>query len=656
MCRQSIYLTVLVVLGCVGTLTGGEIIKINFQTAGAPVPEGYLPDTGLVFGDRGNGYSYGWSQDMTGETRDRDNAAAPDQRYDTLIHFRDVGAVWEIELPSDTYRVFIVCGDPSYDDSNNPIVLEGELLAEDPDGLDTYDEYEFIIPVTDGRLTWSEPAGSYVKACFIEIESSLPVVKATKPHPQNGSMHFDTWVTMSWNAGETAVSHDVYMGDDLNTVSDADHTSEAFQGNQVTTEFMAGFPGFAYPDGLVPGTTYYWRVDEVEADGTTIHKGDVWNFSLPPKTAYNPDPADGAEFVGPDNVTMSWTAGYGAKFHTLYLGDDYDEVSNATNGIMVGPTSYKPGPLELEKVYYWRVDEFDAVETHKGDVWTFTTPGAVGNAQPANGADRVAMTTTLSWTPATNATSHELYFGLDKETVRNADASSPEYKGSLALGSESYDPGKLAWHTTYFWRVDELYNTGPVKGPIWSFTTADFIAVDDFESYTDDDVAGEAIWQHWIDGFGIADNGAQVGYLLPPYAEQTIVHGGAQSMPLLYINETGVTNSEATLTLTASRDWTEEGVGALSLWFRGYFYNVADPLYVAVSNAAGTPVIVANENTDAAKAGNWTQWVIPLQTFADQGINLTNVDKIAIGLGSKSGMPVVGGTGTLFIDDIALYR
>ena len=97
MCKRSICLMVLLILGQVSALTAGELIKINFQLAGAQVPEGYLPDTGQVFGDQGNGYSYGWSQDMTGETRDRNNSAAPDQRYDTLIHFR--GAVWEIELP-----------------------------------------------------------------------------------------------------------------------------------------------------------------------------------------------------------------------------------------------------------------------------------------------------------------------------------------------------------------------------------------------------------------------------------------------------------------------------------------------------------------------------------------------------------------------------
>jgi hypothetical protein len=184
----------------------------------------------------------------------------------------------------------------------------------------------------------------------------------------------------------------------------------------------------------------------------------------------------------------------------------------------------------------------------------------------------------------------------------------------------------------------------------------DYILVEDFESYTDNDPNGEAIWQTWIDGFGIADNGSQVGYLIPPYAEQTIVHGGSQSMPLLYVNEAGVTNSEASMTLTSPRDWTQASFAELSLWFRGASGNVEEPMYIAVSNSAGTPAVVAQDNLSAATIRSWTQWRIQLQAFADQGINLGNVDKIAIGLGSKSGMTVVGGTGTMYIDDIRLYR
>jgi len=505
-----------------------------------------------------------------------------------------------------------------------------------------------------GLCVTSHASGELRTYTFDNVTVGLPV-KAYGPDPRNGAIHADTWASISWEAGHTAVSHDTYFGESYADVEGG--TGETFLGNQTATFFVVGFPGFPYPDGLVPGTTYYWRIDEVEADGVTKHTGDVWSFMVPPKTAYSPDPADGAGFVDPNTVTLSWTAGYGAKLHTVYFGDNFDEVNNAAGGSPVGIPSYSPGTLELGKVYYWRVDEFDAVATHKGDVWSFTTPGAVGNAQPAYAATDVGMNATLSWAPADSAASHALYFGTDKEVVRNADTGSPEYVGSKALGAESHDPGLLEPDTAYYWRVDEVDAQGnTTKGPLWIFTTGAFLLVDDFEGYTDDDVAGEAIWQTWIDGFGIADNGAQAGNLMPPYAEQGIVHGGAQSMPLFYVNEAGVTNSEASMTLTTPRDWTLAGVGELSLWFRGNTDNAADPLYVAISNSAGAPAVVAHDDPGAVTFSAWRQWVVSLQAFADQGITLTDVDKIAIGLGTKAGMAAVGGSGTVFIDDIRLYR
>lgn len=574
--------------------------------------------------------------------------------YEHGSNYMPTPASYPTELGDDWNHVMIV-----YDNKLPTIYLNGRAvhtgLASPRDVVDA--------PIQLGGMTYGYFEGVmdevriYNRALSAdEIKKMAPRATAWRPTPADGALYMDTWVSLSWEPGDFAVSHDVYFGDNFDTVNDATPASEAFFGNQAGTFFMAGFPGYPFPEGLVPGTTYYWRIDEVnEANPDSPWKGLVWSFSIPPKIAYDPIPADTAGSVGPDDVILTWTPGYGAKLHTIYFGDDYETIRDAVGGFPSGLTSYNPGPLELEKVYYWRVDEFDAFATHKGDVWCFTTPGAVGNPYPANGATDVGMATILSWTPADNAVSHEVYLGLDKGTVRGADIGSPEYKGSRALGAENYDSGLLELGVTYYWRVDEVYNGNPVRGPVWNFTVGDYLLVEDFESYTDDDAAGQAIWQTWIDGFGIADNGAQVGYLIPPYTEQTIVHDGSQSMPLLYANEAGVANSEAMMTLTAQRDWTQAGVSELSLWFQGAAENAAEPMYIAVSNNAGGPAIETNDDPGAATVRTWVEWRIPLQTFSDQGINLSDVDTIAIGLGNKAGA-TSGGSGTMYIDDIRLYR
>jgi hypothetical protein len=471
---------------------------------------------------------------------------------------------------------------------------------------------------------------------------------ARRPDPKDGAMLESTWATLTWKAGPYAVSHDVYIGENYEDVNNG--TAETFVGNQGADMLIVGFPGFPIEGGLIPGTTYYWRVDEVnDANAASPWKGDVWSFTIEPYTAYNPDPADGAEFVALD-ATFTWTPGYGAKLHTFFMGESYDEVASAEAGMPLGTPTYAPPALEAEKVMYWRVDQFTGLETYKGDVWAFTTPGAVGNPQPANGAVDVPMVAQLGWTAADNATSHELYLGTDKDAVLNATTASPEYVGAKALGSESHDPGKLAWDAPYYWRVDEVYPTGTIKGLVWSFETAAFIAVDDFESYNDIDPPDEAsnrIFDKWIDGFGTTTNGALVGNDLPPYAEQGIVHGGAQSMIYRYDNASKT--SEATLTLVYPRDWTDESVTKLSLWHRGASTNAPDRMYVALNGSS----VVYHDDPAATNITGWRQWVIDLQAFA--GVNLASVNSITIGIGTKDS-PAAGSTGTMYFDDIRLVR
>jgi hypothetical protein len=332
--------------------------------------------------------------------------------------------------------------------------------------------------------------------------------------------------------------------------------------------------------------------------------------------------------------------------HTVYFGDNFDDVNNATVGMPQGTAKYSPGPLELAKTYYWRIDEFDGIGTYKGNVWSFTTEGAVGSPNPANGAVDVSQTPVLTWVPGVFADTHEVYFGGNPTAL--------ELKASGNLGEETYEPGQLEWNTTYYWRVDEANNANadsPWTGPLWSFTTANFLIIDDMEAYNDiaeGEPDSNRMYLAWVDGYDDPTNGSFVGNDPPPIAEQTIVHSGNQSMPMYYDNAVGI--SEATLTLTSNRDWTVNGINTLTIWFRGSPDNTAENLYVALNDSA----VVNHGNPNAALTGSWTEWNIDLQAFADQGVNLTNVNSITIGLGNKAN-PVAGGSGIMYFDDIRLY-
>jgi len=495
---------------------------------------------------------------------------------------------------------------------------------------------------------------------------------ARVPEPANVSLHPETWVTLDWSPGDFAVSHDIYFGDSFEDVNES--SGETFRGNQTATFFSAGFTDFPYPDGLVRGKTYYWRVDEVnDTEPNSPWRGPIWNFTVPSKKAYNPDPADGAEFVDL-NVELNWTAGLDAVSHTVYFGDNFDDVNNASGGQQQVKTTYTPEPLELVRTYYWRVDEFTGGrggEMNKGDVWSFTTKGAAGSPDPFNDVMNVEMNPTLRWAPADNTTLHQVYFGISKETVRNANTSSPEYKGIQMLGIENYDPGILSPHTTYYWRVDEVNDVHPDSpwiGGVWSFTTGDFFLIDDFEDYD----MGNKIWWTWKDGLGYADHPTE-----PPYigngtgsvvgeerTETTAgdfrIHTGSYSMPFWFDNDIigFLKYSEATLTLTTLRDWTKHGINTLSIWFvsdwdweRQVSANDSVSMYVVLNDVA----VLYHDDPDASIYGWWTEWRIDLQEFADLGIDLTNVDTFGIGFGDRNN-PQPGGSGLMSFDDIRLLR
>jgi hypothetical protein len=208
------------------------------------------------------------------------------------------------------------------------------------------------------------------------VSSMTPVTKARHPVPADGSTTTATAPELDWDGGMLSTSSNVYFGDDLEKVSNATTADPEFCGNTIDTSFLVGSAGNPYPDGLVPGTTYYWRIDEVnEANPDSPWKGDVWSFTVASKLASDPEPVDGSLFADP-NVLLSWTAGVGAVSHHVYFGESLQDVQAGAPGTDKGDVSdpnYAPGLLALETTYYWRVDEFDGTTTLTGDVWSFTT-------------------------------------------------------------------------------------------------------------------------------------------------------------------------------------------------------------------------------------------------------------------------------------------
>jgi hypothetical protein len=293
------------------------------------------------------------------------------------------------------------------DGSGTQLFFNGELMGTSTDTIDlprlrigTHGAGDSFEGVLDEAVVFDRALSDLeIQDHYAAMAGAPPRAKAASPSPADGAMLEDTWATIEWSPGGFAVSHDLYIGDILDDVNNG--AEGAFAGNYATTDLIIGFAGYPVPGGLVPGTTYYWRIDEVNPDDSNSPwKGDVWSFWIPPRTAWEPTPADDINYVATD-AELGWTPGFGAQLHTVYFGDNLDDVSNATGGAAQSDTTFNPGPLANDTVYYWRVDEFQAPVTHKGDVWSFRTLPDIPVTDPSLLAwwtlDEGAGTNVLDW-------------------------------------------------------------------------------------------------------------------------------------------------------------------------------------------------------------------------------------------------------------------
>ncbi len=210
---------------------------------------------------------------------------------------------------------------------------------------------------------------------------------------------------------------------------------------------------------------------------------------------------------------------------------------------------------------------------------------AATSPNPDNETQDVPRDTLLSWREGRYSDTHNVYFGTDFNDINEASVSDP--RGVLVAerqNNTTFEPlgtDLLDFNKIYYWRVDEINDldpNSPWKGDVWSFTTANFMLVDDFESYDD---VNNIIYDTWLD-YVVNNTGMTTGYIEIPSVERDIIRSGKQSMPLQYDNDGTINEgtdieksgtlfySEAEHRWTEPQDWTRDNVESLTIWFRGH--------------------------------------------------------------------------------------
>ena len=435
-----------------------------------------------------------------------------------------------------------------------------------------------------------------IDGAFLSPAAFAPgLMKAKAVVPADGAVDADV-SALEWSAGLTAVSHKVYLSAD-ETIDDADLAGETDLTIQVAI--------------LDVGATYYWRVDEIEADGNVI-EGYVWSFTTLPLEAHFPSPADGAVWQ-PLDAQLSWTPGKNTIMHNVHFGTD-PAILLPVSMMQMG-TSYDTGVLDPDTTYYWRVDEFTPAGTVTGPVWSFKTldPEIASDPIPADGAVDVSATPELGWT-ADESAAQDVYFGRDEALVAAGDASVllSQQTGTGVSLTEALDRG-----TTWYWKVDVTTADGKIHlGFVYSLRIID----------------------RNTDNWAVAVGSADAGYL-DTYVQDGLydigAYGGEQSYE--FIVKSNPDETEASMALIGRRQFGDTQAGIkFDQWnntgeYGATIFGVVD-LYYGVTNNAGEYAHLVFVSSEAA--GTTELYVNgALAGSVDRAISLSGI--VGIGYGAQ---------------------
>jgi hypothetical protein len=526
--------------------------------------------------------------------------------------------------------------------------------------------------------------------------ADVRVRTAQMPQPADGARDVPRDVALTWMSGEFAAAHDLYLGQtlaDVNTASRDDPGPVEVSQGQTATAYTPAAP-LAYDQTYYWRVD---EVNQ-PADNTIFKGGvwsftvEPYAYPIAPASATASSAQAGmgpektiddsgltGDLHGVEPTTMWLSAGAGPhwiqyefdqvyKLHEMqvwnsnqlieaFMGFGAKTVTMETSldGVTWTPVADVPqfsrapgapgyaanttvalGGAEAKYVKLTITANWAGLTPQTGlaEVRFFHVPVQARNPQPADGATDVSLETAMDWRPGREATSHQVYFGPDRDAVAG---------GTVAAQTEAdhgYTPDPLNLDTTYYWRVDEVGAT-TYAGDVWSFTTEPFKVVDAFENYTSE--PGAEVFSTWMDGFdNPAQNGSVVGLATAvggTFCDTTIFHAGQASMPFAYDN-TAAPLSEAVRTFDTPQDWTARGIKSLSLWFRGTAGN-GGQLYVKIN---GTKLLYDGDAADL-KHATWLVWNIDLS----QAGNVSKVTSLTIGVEGATAK------GSLHIDDIRLY-
>jgi hypothetical protein len=553
-----------------------------------------------------------------------------------------------------------------------------------------------------------------------ESGRAVPAIAGT-PLPGDGATDVPYDAVLSWTPGPFAATHNVYFGTSLADVTAASPTKPlgvlAKTGLDVNTYDPPGVLEFgrtyywrvdeanATPDTTVfEGDAWSFTVEPYAYQLThiTASASSTNNADMGPEKTIDGSGLDAAGLHGTTDTTMwlsdpagpqpawiqyqfdhvyklqeTWVwnsnqslepfAGIGARNVTIEYATDANDWQ-----VLAGVPEFAKASGATGYAHNTAIDFMGVVasrvkltinsnwggfmpQTGLSEVRFYQIPTRAREPQPAVEATNVNPNNlTLRWRSGREAVSHQVFLSTDSNAVANGSALID------TASTNSYNLKALDLGETYSWRIDEVNQAASPslwQGDVWRFSTAEYLPIDDFESYTND--SPHRVFQTWTDGIGYSADeflpgaapngtGSAVGHDIwaagtthTTIAETGIVHGGGgQSMPLYYDNSS-FARSEAVRTFGTPWDWTADGIKSLSLYFRGMPDN-SGQLYVKINDAK----VAYNGDAADISATAWLPWNIDLSAV---GGNLSNVTKLTIGVEGS------GAKGLLYIDDIRVY-